>query len=71
MDLLRLDTVELGPIYVSADSKFILSREGENTNVGILLAPGVGKDVTLLGDVDEVAAMFETNYHACRIYRVN
>lgn len=71
MDLLRIDTIEMGPVYIDARAEFLLSRDGDNTNVGIVIGGMAGRDLTVAGDVDEVAAMFETNYHACRVYRIN
>lgn len=72
MDLLRIDTPELGPVYVDSRAQFILVRIDETTtNIGVVLASGIGKDLEVAGDVDEVAAMIETAYPSCRIYRVN
>lgn len=72
MDLLRIDTPELGPVYVDARAQFILGRIDETTtNIGVVLAAVIAKDLVVPGDVDEVAAMIETAYPACRIYRVN
>lgn len=72
MDLLRIDTAEMGPVYIDARAQLILGRlDDTTTNIGVVMGGAIGKDLQVAGDVDEVAAMLESNYHACRIYRIN
>lgn len=76
MDLIRLDTLS-GVIHVKAADIVMIAdsdekgQKGEDlTLVGVLLGGTIGKDFYISGDVDEVAAMFETALPTCRIHRV-
>lgn len=71
MDLLRIDTKDVGPVYIRSDALFVLGRvSDEVTNVGIVL-PGIrGMDLEVAADIDEFAAMLESN-GGFRIRRVN
>lgn len=76
MDLLRLDTLS-GVIHVKADDIVMIAdsdekgQKGEDlTLIGVLLGGTIGKDFYISGGVDEVAAMFESAYSACRIHLV-
>lgn len=71
MDILRIDTKDLGPVYIRSDALFILGRVSEEvTNMGVVF-PGVrAMDIEVNGDIDEFAAMLETN-GGFRIRRVN
>ena len=72
-NLIRLDTKEYGIIYTRPECVRMLGDKGNGvTVVGILMGPDHAMDVTVDGEVDEVAAMFETNAPGMfRIYRVN
>ncbi|ARK07439.1 hypothetical protein LAV_00039 [Sphingobium phage Lacusarx] len=69
-DLLRIDTIELGGIYVRPADIYSIVPEGDTqTKIVILRASGPDQ-LTVNGDVDEVAAMFECNA-GMKIARIN
>ncbi len=73
MDLIRFDTVG-GVLYVDSRAMFLLTPADEtstHTSVQVAYGGTVNPvDLTLLGDVDEVAAAMERAIPDCRIHRV-
>jgi hypothetical protein len=70
MDLLRFEDKRSGPIYVDGRSIFFLARDGDDTNVGVVIGGFTGKDLIVSGDVDEVAASIERAVPGARIHRI-
>jgi hypothetical protein len=72
-ELLRIDTVEAGPVYVAPWHIYTMARASENsttrTCITILHPGGHPMQFTVEGDVDEIAAMFESNakMSICRV----
>lgn len=66
MDLVRLDTVDSGIVYMRASSLFSLAAaptgdtNTKRVNARFIAEGGGMTDLLVAGDVDEVAAMFES-----------
>jgi hypothetical protein len=64
-ELLRLDTVKDGPVYVRPWDIYAIARasgsEATHTCITVLHHSGNPLQFIVEGDVDEVAAMFESN----------
>lgn len=66
MDLVRLDTLNSGVVYMRASALFslaVLTTEDpsvKHVNVRFISEAGQITDLHMAGDVDEVAAMFES-----------
>lgn len=73
MDLLRLDTTTDGVVFIRPE-RVIAIAAGEDKSKSVVRVD-LGSDITygfeVDGDVEEVAAMFECNFHAARISRIN
>lgn len=69
MDLLRIESKDVGPIYIDARLPLVLAKKGDDTNVGIALPHG-GVDLTVAGDVDEVAQAIERAFPDAHIWSV-
>lgn len=72
MDLLRVDTVD-GPIHFRPEDFRTLCPLDSDPNKSVmkLVMAGHVVDLILPYDADEVAAQFETNYPACRVWRLS
>lgn len=70
LHLLRFEERDLGPVYVDARAQMFIARDGMDTNLGVVFN-GVSKDLTIAGDVDEVAQAIERAYPDARIYIVS
>lgn len=70
MDLLRFEDKLIGPIYVDGRSILFIARDGDDTNIGVVIGGFIGKDVIVSGDVDEVAASIERAVPGARIHRI-
>ena len=78
MDLLRLDTLEAGIVYVRADALFSLAAappaedtKRKRTNMRFALPGGGHTDVTVENDIDELAALLESASPEVMIRRID
>lgn len=78
MDLVRLDTIEVGVIYIRADALFSLNSappaedtKRKRTMIRFLLAGFNFTDVTVENDIDEIAALFESAVPEVMVRRID
>lgn len=72
MDLLRIDADD-GIHYIKASDLCLICPCDDTPTKSFVMIDIGGKimKLTVPGDVDEVAAMFESTYLPCRIHRIN